>query len=326
MSKISIYLNSRSSQGAAIYRKEEIQKYFFRHELSVKTPLTIEELNQNLAEDISNGTQFVFAAGGDGTMHAVSQNLIYQDIKLMILPAGTANDFANELGLKQNLKKLAQIFNAQKTKNIDAININGRYMMTNGGIGMACEVAATVDRMRKQSLLFQKMMKTLGKQTYSVVYAQKMLTAPYHARRIFIESPDSPLLDPRVSTPMILINNQEYIGGKFQVAPKTLNNDGKFNVTIFLHQNRMDFTKCTLMMMQGKFPVQDKNLISFETDSLKLLSLDNKPLKFFGDGEIFPEQMELDIKIAPDALKVCSFKGESILCSSHSLDQIEMIQ
>jgi diacylglycerol kinase (ATP) len=326
MSKISIYLNSRSSNGASSYKHEELQKYFFRHELSVKAPDSIEELNQNLAEDIKNGTQYVFAAGGDGTMNAVSQNLINKDLKLMILPAGTANDFANELGLGTNLKKLAQIFNAQTTKKIDAINVNGRYMMTNGGIGMACEVAVTVDRMRKQSVLFQKMMKTIGKQTYSVVYAQKMLTKPFHARRVFIDSKDSPLLDPRVSTPMILINNQEYIGGKFQVAPKTLNDDGKFNVTIFLHTNRLDFMKCTLMMMQGKCPTNDKNLVTFETDNLSLLSLDDRPLTFFGDGEIFPEEKELNISIAPKALEVCTYKGESLLCSSHSLDQIEMIQ
>ncbi len=326
MAKISVYLNSNSSQGDSSFRAEELKKFFFRHEMQVKSPRSIEELNQQLHDDVQNGTQYVFAAGGDGTMNAVSQSLVDKNIKLMILPAGTANDFAKELGLTNNLKKITQIFNAQTTKKIDAINVNGRFMMTNGGIGMACEVAATVDRMRKQSLLFKKMMKTIGKETYSLVYAQKMLTKPYHARRVFIQSKDSPLLDPRVSTPMILINNQEFIGGKFQVAPKTLNDDGKFNVTIFLHQNRMDFLKCTLMMMQGKCPTDDKNLISFETDDLSLLSLDDKPLTFFGDGEIFPEQKEMHISIRPQALEVCSYKGESMLCASHSLDKIDMIQ
>jgi diacylglycerol kinase (ATP) len=326
MSKISVYLNSNSSQGESSFKTEELKKFFFRHELSVKSPANLDELHEQISEDVKNGTQYIFAVGGDGTMNAVSQNLINQDVKLMILPTGTANDFAKQLGLSNNLKKITQIFNAQTTKKIDAINVNGRYMMTNGGIGMACEVAATVDRMRKQSFLFKKMMKTIGKETYSVVYAQKMLTKPYHARKVFIQSKDSPLLDPRVSTPMILINNQEYIGGKFQVAPKTTNDDGKFNVTIFLHQNRMDFLKCTLLMMQGKYPKDDKNLISFETDELTLSALDDQPLKFFGDGEIFPEETEMKISIRPRALEVCTYKGESLLCASHSLDKIEMIQ
>lgn len=81
------------------------------------------------------------------------------------------------------------------------------------------------------------MMKTLGKETYSLVYAQKMLAKPFSAKKIFIESKDSPLLDPRVASPLVLINNQAVIGGKFKVAPDTRNDDGKFNVTSFIKIN-----------------------------------------------------------------------------------------
>jgi YegS/Rv2252/BmrU family lipid kinase len=326
MAKISVYLNSHSSQGLASYNEEELKKFFFRHELQVKRPHSLDELHSSLENEMDQGTEYIFAAGGDGTMNAVSQRLINKNIKLMILPAGTANDFAQELGVTNNLKKITQIFNAQTTKRIDAIHVNGRIMMTNGGIGMACEVAATVDRMRKTSPLFKKMMKTIGKETYSLVYAQQMLMKAYKKRRVYLHSKDSPLLDPRIESPMILVNNQEFIGGKFQVAPKTLNDDGKFNVTIFLHQNRLDFLKCTLMMMQGKFPKNDPNLISFETDELNLMSLDQEPIRFFGDGEIFDDTKELKLGISQQALEVCTYKGESLLCSGHSLDKIEMIQ
>ncbi len=326
MAKISVYLNSHSSKGLTSFNEEELKKFFFRHDLEVKRPQSLEELNLSLEKESEEGTEYIFAAGGDGTMNAVSQKLLDKKIKLMILPAGTANDFAHELGLSNNLKKITQIFNAQTTKKIDAIHVNGRAMMTNGGIGMACEVAATVDRMRKSSPLFKKMMKTIGKETYSLVYAQQMLMKAYNKRRVYLQSKDSPLLDPRIETPMILVNNQEFIGGKFQVAPKTINDDGKFNVTIFLHQNRLDFLKCTLMMMQGKYPHHDQNLISFETDELNLMSLDQVPLRFFGDGEIFPEANELNIGLKHKALEVCTYKGESLLCSGHSLDKIEMIQ
>ncbi len=80
------------------------------------------------------------------------------------------------------------------------------------------------------------------------------------------------------------------------------------------------------MMMQGKYPQNDPNLISFETDELNLMSLDQAPLRFFGDGEIFPEANELNIGLKHKALEVCTYKGESLLCSGHSLDKIEMIQ
>ena len=326
MAQISVYLNALSSKSHSAFSEEELKKFFFRHEMVIHNPGSLDELNEQVLADVEKGTEYIFAVGGDGTMNTISQNLVGKKTKLMVLPTGTANDFAKELGMTNNLKKISKIFNAQTTKQIDAIKVNGKYMMTNGGIGMACEVASTVDRLRKNSPMFKKMMKTIGKETYSVVYAQKMLTSPYKARKVFIESKDSPLLNGLVNTPMILINNQEYIGGKFQVAPKTKNNDGKFNVTIFLHQNRFDFLKCTLQMMRGHYPTDDKNLISFETDHLTMNSADGEPLRFFGDGEIFQESNMIDLSIVPDALDVFTYKGESLLCSSHSLDKIDMIQ
>ena len=325
MAQISVYLNSLSSKSAA-FSEEELKKFFFRHEVVIHSPVGLDELNKKVQADVEAGTEYIFAVGGDGTMNTISQNLVGKKTKLMVLPTGTANDFAQELGMSNSLKKISKIFNAQTTKKIDAIKVNGKYMMTNGGIGMACEVASTVDHLRKNSDVFKKVMKTIGKETYSLIYAQKMLMSQYKARQVFIESKDSPLLNGMVSTPMILINNQEFIGGKFQVAPRTKNNDGKFNVTVFLHKNRFDFLKCTLQMMRGKYPSDDKDLISFETDQLTLNSVDGKPLVFFGDGEIFPESNMLDMTIVPDALDVVTYKGESLLCSSHSLAKIDKIQ
>lgn len=326
MAKISIYLNSNASQSAGSYSQEEFRKYFFRHEVDVRSPMGLDALNEQILKDIDEGTEYIFAVGGDGTANTISQNLIGKNIKLMVVPAGTANDFAKEIGISSNLKKISHIFSNQTTKKIDAIQINGKYMISNGGLGMALEVAKTVNRYRHEKPLFKKMMKTLGKQTYSLIYAQQMLAKPFLPRPVLVESPDSPLLDPRVQTALILVNNQEYIGGKFQVAPNTKNNDGKFNVAILTHTNRIDFMKCTLQMLSGMYPKNDKNLISFETDKLILNSLDDKPLEFFGDGELFPPNHILNIGIEKQALEVCTYKGEDMFCSSYSLDKIEMIQ
>lgn len=326
MARISVFLNSHASQGSTHFSEDDLKKFFFRHELAIHAPHSLDDLNARLLSEVESGVDYIFSVGGDGTANTISQKLIGKNIKLMVLPAGTANDLATEIGITNNIRKVSEIFNSQTTKKIDAININGRYMMSNGGLGMACEVAKTVNSLRKESPLFKKFMKSLGKETYSLIYAQKMLAKAFKTRRIFIESKHSPLLDPRVTSPLILVNNQEFIGGKFRVAPYTRNDDGKFNVTIFLHKNKVDLLKCTLQMLMGMYPKNDKNLISFETDQLTLNSLDNRPLEFFGDGETFPKSDLLNISLEPKALEVCTYKGESLYCSSHSLSSIEMIQ
>ena len=326
MAKISIYLNANASQSGGTYSQEEFRKFLFRHDVNVHSPDGLEALNERILSDLSDGTEYIFAVGGDGTANTISQNLINKKIKLMVVPAGTANDFAKEIGISSNLKKITHVFNAQTTKKVDAIKINDRYMISNGGLGMANEVAKTVNKLRKEKPGFKQLMKTFGKHTYSAVYAQQMLARPFVTRSIMIESPDSPLIDPRIETALVLVNNQEFIGGKFRVAPMTRNDDGKFNVTLFTHTNRFDLMKCTLQMLSGSYPVNDKNLISFETDRLTLNAIDGKPLEFFGDGETFSPSPVLDISIVPSALEVCTYKGEDMLCSSYKLDEIEMIQ
>jgi diacylglycerol kinase (ATP) len=326
MAKISVYLNSNASHSTGNFSQEEFRKFFFRHEVQVRSPKGLDDLNSQIASDLDEGTEYIFAVGGDGTANTISQNLIGKNVKLMVVPAGTANDFAQEIGISSNLKKISQVFNNQTTKKVDAIKVNGRYMISNGGLGLANEVAKTVNRYRHEKPGFKRFMKTFGKQTYSLIYAQHILAKPFVTRSVMIESPDFPLINPRINTAMILINNQEYIGGKFRVAPFTKNDDGKFNVSLFLHKNRIDLMKCTLQMMSGIYPKNDKELITFETDKLILNELDGFPLEFFGDGETFPASSVLDISIEKNALEVCTYKGESFFCSSYSLDQIETIQ
>ncbi len=326
MAKISVYLNGNASQSTGHFSADEFKKFFFRHEVNIHSPDDMDALRESLERDVHIGTDYVFAVGGDGTAHTISQYLINKNVKFLVVPAGTANDFASEMASTNNIKKISHIFNAQTTQKVDAIKVNDRYMLTNGGLGMACEVAKNVNRYRHEKIGFKKFMKVLGKNTYSLIYAQQMLAKPFITRDILIESPDSPLLDPRVSTALILINNQEFVGGKFRVAPGTKNNDGKFNVSIFTHKNRMELLKCTLQMLSGSYPTHDQNLISFETNKITLNSMDGKDLEFFGDGETFSPSPILNIEIQPSALEVCSFKGDSLLCSSYTLDQIEMIQ
>ena len=96
------------------------------------------------------------------------------------------------------------------------------------------------------------------------------------------------------------------LGGRFLVAPKTLNNDGKFNVTVFMHQKKLSFLKTSLQIILRKIPLNNKDFIQFETDNLNLISADDEDLEFFGDGEIFKTSKELTFSIVPQFLEVFS--------------------
>jgi diacylglycerol kinase family enzyme len=274
--------------------------------------------------DRDSKTDCIFSIGGDGTCHTIAQHLVNSQTKLMVLAGGTANDFADEIGTCGALKKLAYIFHAQSTKKVDLINVNGKYLMSNGGIGIAQEVAALVNQYRKNSDLFQSFLKASGKHAYQAVFAKHLLSSPFKLNKVFLESPDLPVLNKQFVSPLILINNQPKLGGSFHVAPETKNTDGKFNVTIFTHDNRFDFIRTALVFMTGGLAEDDKKIIRFETDSLKMMSVSDSPLTFFGDGETWEPTMELDISVIPQAIEVFSSVDE-ITGKGYSLEEIPLL-
>lgn len=324
MGQISVYLNPKASGANHSFSMEELKKYFFRHEIRINMPGSLEEMIALVKKDRDSKVDCIFSIGGDGTCHTIAQHLIGGSTKLMVLAGGTANDFADEIGTSGALKKLAHIFHAQSTKRVDMINVNGKFLMSNGGIGIAQEVAELVNHYRKDSELFQKFLKASGKHAYQAVFAKHLLLSRFNLQKVTIESPDYTHANKEIKSPLILINNQPKLGGTFHVAPDTKNTDGRFNVTIFTHDNRIDFMRTALVFLTGGLAEDDKRIIRFETDRVKLRSITGAPLTFFGDGETWPSNPELDISVIPQAIEVYSPIDE-ITGKGYSLDNIPVL-
>ena len=95
-------------------------------------------LAAKLAEE---GEPIVVAAGGDGTLNAVVQGLAGTKTALGVLPAGTMNVFARELGLPHtSLKKSLQVLEDGYVKEVDLFEANGRAFVQMAGIGFDAQV------------------------------------------------------------------------------------------------------------------------------------------------------------------------------------------
>ncbi|OHB72954.1 MAG: hypothetical protein A2Z25_13360, partial [Planctomycetes bacterium RBG_16_55_9] len=88
----------------------------------------------------------VVAVGGDGTIREVAHGLEGSDTPLLIIPQGTENLLANELGFDERLKTIVRTFEAGYTRPLDLGNANGRCFTSIAGFGFDGEVV------RKMSL------------------------------------------------------------------------------------------------------------------------------------------------------------------------------
>ncbi|MBC7538703.1 MAG: NAD(+)/NADH kinase [Bacteriovorax sp.] len=318
MQNISVYLNQRASNGVNDWQGQ-INNALFRSNVEYQTPNNLEELYRQLELDVENKVDAVLSVGGDGTVNTIIQRLAGTDISLLVVPGGTANDFARVLGTNSNIKRITQTIRHNVKKKIDLISINGKYMATNGGLGFAADVADEINNLRKSFPKFKNFMKFSGKNVYSIFLAKKLLNREIKTYKFRISSAE---YSETVLSPLILINNQPALGGDFTVAPNTNNQDGTINITIFKHLNRLELIQCIFKILNGNYPKNDKNLVSFETSSVKIDLIDDENIVFFGDGEILDKAISWDIKCHPSFLSVFSPKDQNDminLCTKVSL-------
>ncbi|HLI69391.1 MAG TPA: diacylglycerol kinase family protein [Ktedonobacteraceae bacterium] len=88
----------------------------------------------------------VIAAGGDGTLNEVIQELAGSETRLGVLPMGTVNVWAREMGIPLDSAKARDVLVHGRTCRVDLGRVNGRYFLLMAGIGIDGEVTQAVER------------------------------------------------------------------------------------------------------------------------------------------------------------------------------------
>jgi diacylglycerol kinase family enzyme len=83
-----------------------------------------------------SGVDVVVAAGGDGTVSAVATALTGGEVPMAVLPLGTLNHFARDLGMPRDLTEAARAIAHGTTSRVDVGEVNGRVFVNNSSIGL----------------------------------------------------------------------------------------------------------------------------------------------------------------------------------------------
>lgn len=99
-------------------------------------------------EFAANGADLVMAYGGDGTQREVAKGLAGTGVSMCILPGGTVNALAVELGLPLQLAAAVELaFKPEaQVRNIDVIQTENDFFLLRAGTGLAGSLTAAVDR------------------------------------------------------------------------------------------------------------------------------------------------------------------------------------
>ncbi|MEP7381659.1 MAG: diacylglycerol kinase family protein [Gemmatimonadota bacterium] len=80
------------------------------------------------------------AGGGDGTINAVASALVDTSMVLGVLPLGTLNHFAADLGIPTNLADAVELLRTGVVRQVDVGGVNDRIFLNNAGLGLYPEI------------------------------------------------------------------------------------------------------------------------------------------------------------------------------------------
>ena len=112
-----------------------------------------EDLPALVQEHLQDGVEIFVAVGGDGTVGSVAAALVGSDARLGIIPTGTGNIIAHDVGIPESMDEaLDLILDETNIIHLDALQIDETYALLNVSIGLSVGILRDADASRKQEL------------------------------------------------------------------------------------------------------------------------------------------------------------------------------
>ena len=236
------------------------------------------------------GDELVVVGGGDGTIGAAASALIGSKTRLGILPLGTLNHFARDLGIPTDLDEAAKLIATGKAKKVDVAEMNGRIFINNSAIGLY--PLMVIDRDVQQ--------KRLGRsKKLAMIVASARTLARFGHQRLTLTVNDE---KERVDTPLLFVGNNDYridIGAAGQ--RKNLD-DGRLCVMVMRKKTRIGLVASSIRALFNR--ARDDDMEMIEGVERLRVSSNRSHLPVSLDGEVVSAQPPLDYRIRKGALRV----------------------
>ena len=238
-----------------------------------------EKIKQKIAEYNPNR---VVAVGGDGTVKLVAQCLMQTNIPLGILPAGSANGLAKDLGIPEEADKAMDILLTDSTKKIHVIKINDELCIHLSDIGFNAYVIKKFEQEKKRGMW------SYVKATWKVLWNKPQM---------FVEIKINNAIEKR-NAAMVVIANATRYGSGAVINPRGKLNDDVFEVVIVKKISGSEIFK--MLVTHQPYNAQKTELL--QTTSLQMKSAGR--VHFQVDGEYLGKVNNIKADILTNALEI----------------------
>ena len=290
-SRVFVVINARSGNASPdLVRKAlESQGAEGAVDLQIHEPREGEDISATVRQAVANGFETVVAAGGDGTVSAVANAMVGTPSRLGIIPLGTTNVLARELGIPLDLEEAcALLCGPSTTATIDAMRVNTTNYFTQIGIGIDAV-------MIRDTPVEQK--RRLGIVAYLWTWATRLIGFQPHR---FSISADGQRARPRAL--QVLLANSGALGTSgLRWGSDVRVDDGRIEVCILRARTLLDYLSVGWNVVRGRH--RDERNIQYLTARRAVAIHTERPIPVQGDGEVIGET-PLEVQVVPGALRV----------------------
>jgi diacylglycerol kinase (ATP) len=278
-------------------------------------PLEATELARHAA---NRGAKVVIAAGGDGTVNEVANGLVNTDAALGVLPVGTTNSWALQMGIpalnpmlpgtqavkliaaleeriarplpanyyRKVLLDAARVLIEGRTVAVDMGELSGRHFLMWAGIGFDAAIAQSIPLKEKRAI-----------GSWAYVFPTIESAYRYSGTDAWLNL-DGKVI--KVSTPLIVVSNIQLYGGLIAIGAKACVNDARLDVCIFKGGGFFTFVQHAMKVLSHRH-LQDPEVEYHQCREIVVESARSLPVHV--DGEPFT-RTPVAIYTVPSSLKV----------------------
>ena len=236
---------------------------------------------------VARGISTVVSWGGDGTMNEVAGALAFTGAALAVVPSGSGNGLARELGIPFDPAVAFEIAFSGAPRTIDAGEIDGRLFFNIAGVGLDAHVA---------HLFAMDGLERRGFRRYMAI-TMRELTA-YHAEMLTVTTPASSVSKPSL---LVAIANGRQYGNGAVIAPRARLDDGRLDIVTVGARSLLRALVELPMVFMGQI-ARIGGVTMEVADSVEISS--PYPLTYHLDGEPIAGTRRLSAAVRPRALHI----------------------
>lgn len=254
------------------------------------------EATQYARRAVDNGYRLILAAGGDGTLNEVVNGVVGSETAVGILPVGTGNVWAKEIGVPvsttwhaHRLLEAAKVLAEGRVLAVDVGCANGRYFLLWAGVGFDAQVVTEIEPQYETKRRWGML---------AFIVTGFIVATSFAGTRASVVVDDLSL---RQRVTIILVSNtKHYGGGLIQVAPQARLDDGLLDICLFEGEGPLSPVRHIVGMLTRQH-LRDPKVSYYQARYLSVEA--RKPMPIHVDG-VPAGETPLEVTLLPKSLHV----------------------